>query len=90
MAVSFARGGPLRARINIVPRDNMHSHVCCAIHIVPNASWDRHSSLTATIVEQIYVSVPEVTVRDAIYDVVETGLGQAWGLIIFIVYQTNE
>lgn len=72
--------GPLRRHVHVISGNdvdpNAVAHVRAGDILLPS-TCRRHRRLTAAVVEQVEVCVPEVAVRDAVDDVVEARLGQS-------------
>lgn len=64
-------------RIHIISGNDVDTHIRRGTtHVVPLTPRNRNRRLAAAIVEKVDVRVAEVTIRDAIDDVVEAGLAQ--------------
>lgn len=78
VAVAIARSLRARVRVHVVAGNDVHTHVRrWPRHIGALSSRHRHRCLAATVMEQIDVRIAEVTVRDAIDDIVKARFAQS-------------
>lgn len=77
VAVTVARSLWTRVWVHVISGNYVNAYIWRrAAHFVPLTSWNRYRSLAAAVVEQINVRITEVTIREAVDDIVETRFAQ--------------